>query len=217
MRPGRRLKAFARALSKRTMVVVALAGYALAVTGYPLPARIVRDLRRPYPCQHHACGCVDADHCWQDCCCYTPEQKLAWARDNQVEPPASLLATLEHLAKGHSKPATSNAAKASSKNCQMAACGDREGRAPGGCCSAKKRTAEPRSAKRTGSSVEFVIGSLARQCRGQVDSWCSVGAVLPPPAVVAWQFDWTVAARLSESSPLLLSRDLAPPSPPPRV
>ncbi|QDT66545.1 hypothetical protein [Calycomorphotria hydatis] len=40
-----------------------------------------------FPCQSHNCGCRTAGQCWNKCCCYTPQQRLAWARVNGIEPP----------------------------------------------------------------------------------------------------------------------------------
>ncbi|HJT78443.1 MAG TPA: hypothetical protein VJ739_14665, partial [Gemmataceae bacterium] len=34
------------------------------------------------------CGCQSAEQCWRHCCCYTPEEKLAWAHAHGIEPPA---------------------------------------------------------------------------------------------------------------------------------
>lgn len=41
----------------------------------------------PFPCQQCGCGCATAEHCWSNCCCYTPAERLAWAAANGVEPP----------------------------------------------------------------------------------------------------------------------------------
>lgn len=34
----------------------------------------------PYPCQGHRCGCSNARECLEHCCCYSPAELLAWAR-----------------------------------------------------------------------------------------------------------------------------------------
>ena len=43
---------------------------------------------QPFPCQDRHCGCVTAEQCWTNCCCYGPEEHLAWAAQNGVEPPS---------------------------------------------------------------------------------------------------------------------------------
>jgi len=75
---------------RRCLVVgLALAGYLTATVGFPLPA-VVKDVSRPFPCQNHSCGCLNADQCWRSCCCYSAAEKLAWAQTHQVEPPAEV-------------------------------------------------------------------------------------------------------------------------------
>lgn len=41
-----------------------------------------------YPCQGSMCGCRSAYQCWTSCCCTTPEERLAWAIDNNVALPS---------------------------------------------------------------------------------------------------------------------------------
>lgn len=74
----------------------ALMGYLLAALGLanPLtwfPAGAGKDLSRPFPCMHGACGCGNADQCWKSCCCHTLEERLAWARRHRVRPPQYVL------------------------------------------------------------------------------------------------------------------------------
>lgn len=43
-----------------------------------------------FPCESDGCGCQTAAHCWPDCCCFSRTQRLAWAIDHHVQPPASV-------------------------------------------------------------------------------------------------------------------------------
>jgi hypothetical protein len=61
---------------------------AAAACGVPLPVGRTKTSSEPYPCQDCPCGCVDAEHCWRDCCCHTNAEKLAWAREHGVTPPS---------------------------------------------------------------------------------------------------------------------------------
>src|SRR5271168_1694053 len=74
----------------RSGVAVALIAYIFAAFGFPLPAASVvrKDHSQPFPCQGHVCGCQSAEECWSSCCCYTPEERWAWADAHGVEPPA---------------------------------------------------------------------------------------------------------------------------------
>lgn len=87
---------------RRFVAGFSLANYLLLSVGIPLPvpaavtASTQKDTSRPFPCQHHRCGCASADQCWRQCCCFTHEEKLAWAAANDVVPPAELLAESAH-------------------------------------------------------------------------------------------------------------------------
>jgi len=82
-------------LSRTQRLVGWLACMTVAVcsVGVPLPAHSEKKPgAAPFPCQDCPCGCKDAETCWRDCCCYTNQQKLAWARRNRVTPPAFVVA-----------------------------------------------------------------------------------------------------------------------------
>src|SRR5262245_3906062 len=74
---------------RHAVAALVLLGYVLSVTGYPLPRTVTRKGRDyPFTCQNRPCGCVTAEECWRgDCCCFTLEQKLAWADQQGIEPP----------------------------------------------------------------------------------------------------------------------------------
>jgi hypothetical protein len=97
---------------RRWVTGIALALYALVVSGLPLPLGAVspqgrsdpvgerllaaKDRARPFPCRDKPCGCVSAEQCFKKCCCHTPAQLLAWAKRNDLEP--AVLAALERRA-----------------------------------------------------------------------------------------------------------------------
>jgi hypothetical protein len=86
-------------LSRTQRLVGWLACMTVAVcsVGVPLPAHSEKKPgAAPFPCQDCPCGCKDAETCWRDCCCYTNQQKLAWARRNRVTPPAFVVAAAKH-------------------------------------------------------------------------------------------------------------------------
>jgi len=47
-----------------------------------------------FPCEGCACSCGSARECWSSCCCHTEEERIRWAIDQGVEPPASVRPTL---------------------------------------------------------------------------------------------------------------------------
>jgi len=50
-----------------------------------------------FPCEGSSCGCGSADQCWEDCCCNSDLEKLAWATASGVEPPAFFVAKINGL------------------------------------------------------------------------------------------------------------------------
>ncbi len=198
-------------------VGVTLAAYLVAAVGVPLPAYVRKQSSEPFPCQHHACGCATAEQCWQDCCCYSPEQKLAWAHENHVQPPEHLVAQVATI-------------RATASHCAA--------KPSGQCCAHQKATAtavvheydehdhlncehtscdQPGCHEHDESEMTLVIGSLARTCRGLASSWCTSGAVLPPAPDIVWQFEWVVVEWVALDTGSLLSSLRAVPVPPPRV
>src|SRR5712692_2979129 len=84
-----RRREFWRSLVWRLCTGLAIVAYLVAAVGLPLPALGDKDHNsQPYPCQDHPCGCSSAEQCWQHCCCFSPEERWAWARTNHVEPPS---------------------------------------------------------------------------------------------------------------------------------
>jgi hypothetical protein len=221
------------------VVLLSVLGYLAAVVGYPLPARPSHSSDKPFPCQHHACGCVDAQQCWRGCCCYTPAEKLAWARANHVTPPAYAeqatdnpqLARHDHE-NDHGHPASAGHAA----RCDHATAGhDTAGRSPHRCCAPRaphagrcaaveespaagtcRAPAATDSAQDPGP-VQFVSSDAWRKCRGLPTLWVASGAAVTPPTAIRWQFSWDVIEWLSTSPPALYDGCLVPPVPPPRV
>ncbi len=63
----------------------------------PCPAAPARSAER-YPCEHCGCGCRSAEQCWTHCCCFTFEEKVAWARQNGVVVPEYAVAAAQREA-----------------------------------------------------------------------------------------------------------------------
>ena len=89
--PRSRLAPLAR---RFTAVALLLAFIASSFGVMPTPAAIAKFLGTDpavgvaYPCQGCGCGCAGAVECWTACCCHTPEERLVWALEHGVQPPA---------------------------------------------------------------------------------------------------------------------------------
>jgi hypothetical protein len=139
----------------RVAAVVALFGHLVAALGVPIPTEAPVASSVPFPCQGHPCGCFSAEECWDgDCCCYTLEQKLAWAKEQGIEPPPHVRPLVE----------ARKARAAEKKSC---CCDQADGHAECPSCAEKATSPAPTS------GVE-----LKKKCRGQAPS----GAIELPPS-----------------------------------
>jgi len=75
-----------------------------------------------YPCQNRSCGCKSAYQCWTSCCCFSPQQRLEWAKKHGVTPPSYAV-----LPKGTDTPSATCSRckpKAESKQCERCCCSE---------------------------------------------------------------------------------------------
>jgi hypothetical protein len=216
MRNSTGLRKSRRGWQRKLAAAVALCAYVVSATGLPIPVYVAKTSGVAFPCMDHACGCLTADQCWKNCCCHTPEERLAWAREHHVAPPAELLALVatardlasdEHATNLHGQCCTAHqhGAKHTHSTSDEAKHNDHEHAPACTHCSAKT------------AGFTFMVGIAARKCRGLTDQWCASGAVLPPPVAVTWQFQWDLVEWLASDAPPLASLGLSPPVPPPRV
>jgi hypothetical protein len=186
---------------RRAFTGVALIAYLAAALGFPLPAVAAKDRSVPFPCMDHACGCLNAEQCWRHCCCFTPEQKLAWAAAHGIVPPPhaeqpdaqpALVADLSWVPQD---PATDSggcshgAGQTSSCHQPSSACHHQE---HSGC---PKPACQTQAAQKKASS-RWVLGLFALGCRGSSAAWAATGAALTPPPPVTWRPAWPLAGRL---------------------
>jgi len=190
-------------LVRSSAAMALIVAYLAAAIGIPLPVRVDKDRSRPFPCQDHACGCQNAEQCWHQCCCYSPEEKLVWARAHHIEPPPELCRRVASLAWN------------SPRQRDHAKCGDSS------CPCANKDSASARSPQEASqpaqSPVPWVLAVLAHKCQGH-GMWCqAVFASLPPPAVITWSYDWRPAGHVAQQDLACYHFASVPPTPPPRL
>jgi len=186
-----------RSTLRRSLVGLCLVAHVGMTIGFPLPeAPPIEAGSKPYPCQHHHCGCRSAEHCWRSCCCMSMGEKLAWARENGVTPPDYVLAAAavetedhdEHEHDEHEAGSCCDPCDEKPASC----CATKRLQPAKACCSAavsKKCHAGPWGRgtcenNRQGPSggVDWVLGMHAQKCQGLSTLWVISGAVLPPPA-----------------------------------
>jgi hypothetical protein len=168
--------------------------------GVPVLVAPPLDVSQPFPCMSHRCGCGSAAACWRGCCCMTLAQKLAWARDHGITPPAYVLAQVREETQ------------------KVASCG------AGSCCPKRKQSSPVTNQETVKKhspppSVELglVLVNDYRRCQGLSTLWLTLSHALPPrletsapryrPAPGTWL---AVTSQSAESLPL------SPDTPPPR-
>jgi hypothetical protein len=66
-----------------------------------------------YPCEGCGCGCASARECWTACCCHTEHERLVWAIEHGVMPPADAVFSDEQWI------AAANEVRAGSAHCAL--------------------------------------------------------------------------------------------------
>jgi hypothetical protein len=225
------------------VVVLTLFSHLMATFGFPLPTS---SHKKPtagvaYPCQARPCGCPTSEHCWSgDCCCFTIEEKLAWAEANGVEPPEHVRPLVEsrrsHPVSPKQKSCGSVAQAEQSPTTKPTCCAKRQA-ATASCCSGQSvceielATECARCSKNANSSccekeaptpdtqsIRWVVGLFAQKCRGEgpagflnIDP--TVLSELTPIHLCEPQRG-DAAPRRSDR---LVSLTHSPPTPPPRI
>jgi hypothetical protein len=228
------------------IVVLTLVSHLMVTFGFPLPApgRKSKDASRPYPCQNRPCGCFSAEQCWAgDCCCFTLEEKLAWADANGVEPPAQVRPQVESRKANPTPPkkkpccCEAGAEEGTQPTESPSCCPKADGEATPSCCGQSTGCCDrpspecPACAAKTSakccekkappagdeSGVRWVVGIFARKCRGEGPAGLMKLDPSVPPDMEPRQ---VVAPEpgefLAGFDPVVTSASHSPPTRPPR-
>jgi hypothetical protein len=183
-----------RVIRRRLVALLALVSYLAIAVGFPVPALPAKTGGAPFPCQNHLCGCRSAEECWHHCCCYAPQERLRWAEEHHVRPPA---------VEGWRTPRLRDLAE-----CRASA----DAACP--CCTGKE-TARARAT--SAQPVTSQVGAIAAlSCRGLASLWVSTGSVLPPPVPLTWSPHLVPIGWLDSLDPTAPGFVSPPPHRPPR-
>ncbi len=188
-------------LTHRLPAGLVLVAYLVALFGIPVPVSAGKDHRTPFPCQDHLCGCRNAEDCWRHCCCFSLEERLAWARSRGIEPPAYAV----HAAEGASPHACAHC-----RHCEPSPAHDAP--APKPCC-AKHREAQ--GCRHTAPGHRG-LSFCALRCQGLHSWWVSTLSVVPPPLRMSWNPQPVCTGWLAERDINAPALSPTPPDPPPR-
>jgi hypothetical protein len=178
-----------------------LLAYLAGTLGFPVSSPIQggKDRSQPFPCQDRPCGCRSAEECWRSCCCTTPEERLAWAREHHVAPPAYAVLPCggwndrRQFAGQDDCSACSgcrdSVGGANGKQHVCELCARQQSAVPHkACCSQAGKPPSGQTPRARGTErTMWVLGVLALRCRGLGTDWLACGIALPPPARLVWQ------------------------------
>jgi len=210
-----------RYFGRRVVSGALLIAYVAVAIGIPVPAYAVKDPGHFFPCQFHTCGCRTAEQCWRHCCCFSPEERFAWARAHQVEPPVYAerptnfgwhTVRQRDLARAHSEGACACGKNHVDRQVPASkparTCCSTHGKSGPSCCT-KTNSPAPRGARL------LVIGMM--HCQGLASLMISGGLVLPPPQPTTWAPAWCPDGVLTYPEVSAAALVLAPLDPPPRT
>lgn len=176
---------------------------------------------------------MSANECWRHCCCFSLEEKIAWAVQNDVVPPDEVLAewrvrrardaAVVDVEQVHSAQVDD---KLGDAKCCCSPGGKVSPNAPGDCCKSHEteaeRHADDAAACRTVSNAEypprvkFILGLFARKCKGIDGFWSAFAQCVMPPGSVEVSFEQTSQFLAIVESPTQGAGRERPPLPPPR-
>ena len=133
--------------------------------GIPMRPPKERRSDERFPCENCPCGCSTADFCWDKCCCHTDEEKLEWARENQVTPPNFLIARV-------SKPSPPV------KSCCCAAKSVASAKSRQSTCDPRGNESSAESESKKLSAGGLILLKSAAECRGMKHTWTLLSQVI---------------------------------------
>lgn len=186
-----------------------LIAYAFAATGLPLrvPTIAKRATAERYPCESCGCGCSTAAGCWGNCCCFTPSQRLAWAKNEGVRPPEFALDAAEKAGidvsvwRPWTRPTNAEATVCKRAGGERRAC----------CCVAKSA---PVADDDKPEDDPLVPSFRSFACGGSLLAWLSLGVVAFEPPV-EHSIELLTVTRAIPLCPRAESPALCPEPPPP--
>ncbi len=141
--------------------ILLLAVMIAGLTGLPLikPSPTVEGR---YPCENCPCGCSSAEFCWDKCCCHSDEEKLQWAFENNVIPPAFLVARVSQ--------ATTNVV-CNTENATKACCCCSKSAKPSICEIQAAPSSAEQAPQESSTAVRMVLLADAAKCHGVQWLW----------------------------------------------
>ncbi|TWT39362.1 hypothetical protein [Blastopirellula retiformator] len=198
-------------LRRRTLIsMLLIANIVFLSFGVRFRGFVPQDLSIPFPCQGGTCGCRDAYTCWNNCCCNTPEERLAWAETNGVTPPDNIVAKLmaEAAIVQAAKPSCCAAKQVAS--CCAAKTKSCCAKKSDNCCSSPETSASPTNS----APYKGPFFTISR-CGGLPELFAIFSSSVVEPVAPSWSPRLEFCGFLTTGETTPTSLVLTPASPPP--
>lgn len=154
-----------------------------------------------FPCEDCVCGCSTAEFCWDQCCCHSDLEKVAWADEHGVTPPKFLTDRVAHLVNAVltvQTPAKScccggKPSIAVPADSATAKCGETQSCPSPALSKDPLQSQDSQATAESQDSLRWVLMWKAAECRGIKTVWTALAqvylqsqsaALLDPPALV---------------------------------
>lgn len=203
------------------------------------------DSSEAFPCQSCGCGCKTAEQCWTNCCCYTPTERLAWAKKNKVSPPKYAVlseagapdATPIHLTGEDSCESDQSSQCGGGRNAsrEKKCCSSSQKRetneiaAASVCCKisgtctscSTKAHLSPKSISMkftsSGKKYRFMLSMLALKCQGKCSAFTQLPWLIPSVRCESPFVDIAIEQMILPVARILVSIHQQPDKPPPKL
>ncbi len=185
---------------QQSISLLLLVGFVIALLPIPLisfSSKVGKDLSRPFPCQNRPCGCMSAAQCKKKCCCFSDEQKLAWAKRHGVDPSEVVVLTAKRAPACEASPQVCCTIKNGSK--------------------AKVAHRPPKAKAASSSRYKIVIGAVADDCQGLAKTAFGQAVFLIPPMTSLNPLVESIVERFINRGSVIVQAIAEPPVPPPRI
>lgn len=204
-RPARNLIVGLRRHLRRVVAATLLAAFVAASLGIAVPVVVNKISHEIYPCMNCPCGCVSAEACWRDCCCYTQQQKLDWAREHGVAPPAFVVAAAQQ----ESQETTSCCCKRDVPPCcsKKASCYSKPTQPQTAQCCQKNSRDQP---------IRRIVLIDVLRCQGLTSQLTLLPPCVMPPMLEAGDAPNSLEELIALGDPLVSGLSTGPEPPPPQ-
>ena len=217
--------------ARKAVALLVLCGVLFATAPIPIgwkPKSSASD--EPFPCQDCHCGCLTPEQCWTSCCCYTPEERLAWAEEHGVEPPSyAVLVSKDTKFAANAKAVGKRTCRNSDCEHESAFCDQVSITISDSCCAPKRpackecekpdapRTISPKVAEEMEQSEMIAILSIsAMKCRGLSSDFYLLPWATVPDYSIGCSFPEPIVTPFEVRDEWLPSSNSQPDAPPPK-